>query len=67
VDFSLGTDTGRGMPGRQRGPTCRLPDFRRRSGCVPAEPYPPLKHRQFLSPPAAHTTKYSPPTPLFSF
>jgi hypothetical protein len=24
-------------------PTCRMPDFRRRSGCVPAEPYPPLK------------------------
>jgi hypothetical protein len=26
-------------------PTCRMPDFRRRSGCVPAEPYPPLKQR----------------------
>jgi hypothetical protein len=25
-------------------PTCRVSDFRRRSGCVPAEPYPPLKH-----------------------
>src|SRR5512133_263242 len=22
---------------------CRLPAFRRRSGCIPAEPYPPLK------------------------
>jgi hypothetical protein len=32
------------MPGRREsGPACRLPDFRRRSGCVPAEPYPPLK------------------------
>jgi len=24
-------------------PACRLPGFRRRSGCVPADPYPPLK------------------------
>src|ERR1017187_5067165 len=32
------------MPGcRESSPACRLPDFRRRSGCVPAEPYPPLK------------------------
>src|ERR1039458_2335808 len=30
-------------PRRGRSPACRLPDFRRRSGCVPAEPYPPLK------------------------
>ena len=30
-----------GLQGR---PTCRLSGFRRRSGCVPAEPYPPLKH-----------------------
>ena len=27
----------------ERGPACRLPGFRRRSGCVPAEPYPPLE------------------------
>ena len=27
-------------------PTCRLSVFRRRSGCVPAEPYPPLKPPQ---------------------
>jgi len=26
-------------------PTCRLSAFRRRSGCVPAEPYPPLKRQ----------------------
>ena len=25
------------------GPACRWSGFRRRSGCVPAEPYPPLK------------------------
>ena len=25
-------------------PTCRLQGFSRRSGCIPAEPYPPLKH-----------------------
>ena len=30
-------------------PACRLPDFRRRSGCVPAEPYPPLKQPWRLS------------------
>ena len=28
---------------RRSGPGCRLPGFRRRSGCVLAEPYPPLK------------------------
>ena len=28
------------------GPACRWSGFRRRSGCVPAEPYPPLKHRR---------------------
>ena len=28
-------------------PTCRLSGFRRRSGCVPAEPYPPLKHPEW--------------------
>ena len=27
-------------------PTCRMPDFRQRSGCVPAEPYPPLKQQR---------------------
>ena len=29
-------------------PACRLPDFSRRSGCVPAEPYPPLKRPRIL-------------------
>jgi hypothetical protein len=38
------------------GPPCgdltgRLSGFRRRSGCVPAEPYPPLKQREFRSQP----------------
>ena len=34
-----------GKPGRHGGdgPASRWSDFRRRSGCVPAEPYPPLK------------------------
>ena len=42
--FRFETGTGRGMPGPpDDGRACRLPDFRRRSGCVPAEPYPPLK------------------------
>jgi hypothetical protein len=34
----------RAAPGSD-GPTCRWSGLRRRSGCVPAEPYPPLKHR----------------------
>src|ERR1019366_3067806 len=45
------------------GPACRLPDFRRRSGCVPAEPYPPLKQPEILSVIASLTsgpTHYSP-------
>jgi hypothetical protein len=37
--FRFGTGAGRRMPG----PACRMPDFRRRSGCIPAESYPPLK------------------------
>jgi len=36
------------MPGRRTSPTCRLQAFRRRSGCVPAEPYPPLKRPRIL-------------------
>ena len=44
--FRLETDAGRGQPGGLGGrPTCRRSGFRQRSGCVPAEPYPPLKHR----------------------
>ena len=38
------TPAGAGRAARSD-PTCRMPDFRRRSGCVPAEPYPPLKQR----------------------
>ena len=30
-------------PRQRRSPACRWSGFRRRSGCVPAEPYPPLK------------------------
>ena len=45
--FRFVTDSGRGLVKLGRhggdGPTCRLSGFRRRSGCVPAEPYPPLK------------------------
>jgi hypothetical protein len=42
--YRFESGSGRGMPGhRESSPACRLPDFRRRSGCVPAEPYPPLK------------------------
>ena len=32
-------------PRQKRSPACRSSGFRRRSGCVPAEPYPPLKRR----------------------
>jgi len=47
----------------QKGQTrpCRIPAFRRRSGCIPAEPYPPLKRRHIKAPqgpaqaPATHT------------
>lgn len=43
--FRFEADTGRRLagPAAKTSPTCRLPGFRRRSGCVPAEPYPPLK------------------------
>src|SRR5262249_53759117 len=46
------TDSGRGMPGSalQSSPTCRLSGSRRRSGCVPAEPYPPLEQPQYKAP-----------------
>ena len=47
--FRMVADTGRGMPGRTSAatdPTCRLSGSRRRSGCIPAEPYPPLEHSQ---------------------
>jgi len=43
--YRIGTDAGRASrAGAEASPTCRLSGFRRRSGCVPAEPYPPLKH-----------------------
>ena len=37
-----------GMPGQTHGPnpTRRLSDSRRRSGCIPAEPYPPLEQNK---------------------
>ena len=45
--FRFETDAGRRAgPAAQSRRTCRLSGFRRRSGCVPAEPYPPLKQRQ---------------------
>src|ERR1039457_1482391 len=31
-------------------PTCRLQASSRRSGCVPAEPYPPMEHAKGISP-----------------
>ena len=37
------TPAGAGPVAAKRHRTCRLSGFRRRSGCVPAEPYPPLK------------------------
>jgi hypothetical protein len=44
VDFSLCGLKRQGHAGLDRAsPTCRLQAFSRRSGCVPAEPYPPLK------------------------
>ena len=42
----LETDAGsRAGPTAKSRRACRLSGFRRRSGCVPAEPYPPLKQR----------------------
>ena len=42
--YRFAADTGRASrAGTGASPTCRLSGFRRRSGCVPAEPYPPLK------------------------
>ena len=48
MDLSRGRDTGRRLASRAaRGrPACRLSHSRRRSGCVPAEPYPPLERLQ---------------------
>lgn len=43
--FRIQADTGRACrvgPARPN-PTCRLSGSRRRSGCIPAEPYPPLE------------------------
>jgi hypothetical protein len=45
--YRFETDAGRASrAGPEASPTCRLSVFRRRSGCVPAEPYPPLKQGQ---------------------
>ena len=56
--FRFETDTGRGKPGGAvPSPTCRLSGFRRRSGCVPAEPYPPLKHVKLRAKPQALDNK----------
>ena len=43
--YRFGTDSGRraGPAARSRRRACRVSDFGRRSGCVPAEPYPPPK------------------------
>ena len=42
--YRIATDAGRASrAGAEASPTCRLSGFRQRSGCVPAEPYPPLK------------------------
>ena len=43
--FRFGTDSGRraGPAAGSLRRACRLSGFRRRSSCVPAEPYPPLK------------------------
>ena len=56
--YRLETDSGRGMPGSslQPSPTCRLSGSSRRSGCVPAEPYPPLEHLQ--SKPSTNPKQY---------
>lgn len=51
------------MPGWQASPTCRLQAFRRRSGCIPAEPYPPLKQNHIIR--LQSTNNRS--TSLFSF
>jgi hypothetical protein len=41
--------SGTGRPERPARP-CRITAFRRRSGCIPAEPYPPLKRSQIKAP-----------------
>lgn len=49
LDFSHygGYRQGHAGPGLLRSdPTCRLSGSRRRSGCIPAEPYPPLEHQK---------------------
>ena len=58
VDFSLYKRMPAGASRTAWGgrPTCRLSGSRRRSGCVPAEPYPPLKQPEMLSA-ASHLTR----------
>ena len=44
LDLSQSSLKRQGMPGgRSSPPGCRLQASRRRSGCIPAEPYPPLE------------------------
>ena len=43
--------------------TCQSQAFRRRSGCIPAEPYPPLKQHHVIKPPSISNRS----TSLFSF
>jgi hypothetical protein len=45
---------------RKGGPTGRLSVLSRRSGCVPAEPYPPLKLRHVSCRPWLPTSKKQP-------
>ena len=68
MDLSLCHLLRQGLAGPlNSGPTCRLQGFRRRSGCVPAEPYLPRKHSQFARQASCGTTKYCVGAALFSF
>ena len=54
--YRFETDSGRACQAWLKpSPTCRLSGSSRRSGCVPAEPYPPLEHYELK--PRKHTSQ----------
>jgi hypothetical protein len=55
--FALKLETAGACRAGLASPTCRLQAFRRRSGCVPAEPYPPLKQCNFTPNPRIEQRK----------
>jgi hypothetical protein len=66
--YRFETDTGQGEPGRREAARrARLSGFRRRSSCVPADPYPPLKRGNFAFLWQRASSKTSAAPSLFQF